>query len=131
MEHPSPEPQTAQPSTLDAVTSQPHSSGSDIQLSPPSSRTPVLGPKSQQNIWQRLLVSLFENITDNLQESQTEPTAQGIRTTELAPSNQTSNATVGGAGSDPSSMVKVVNQKRTQNQNPGMDLQLKQVLTDV
>ncbi|XP_015250742.1 PREDICTED: chromaffin granule amine transporter-like [Cyprinodon variegatus] len=93
MEHPSPEPQTAQPSTLDAVTSQPHSSGSDIQLSPPSSRTPVLGPKSQQNIWQRLLVSLFENITDNLQESQTEPTAQGIRTTELAPSNQTSNAT--------------------------------------
>lgn len=84
MEHPSPEPQTVLPS---------HAAP---QLSAPRTRTPTPGPQSRQNPRLPPLVSLFDNITFNLQEGPdtdlpvlTGPTAEH--------SNDTGNTTVGGA----------------------------------
>ena len=77
MEHPSPEPQTAQPSLLPLP-----SLGApvlDTQSSPPPSPP---------------LVSLFDGATFRLQED-SEPTEQSVLTTDLQ-TNQTSDSTVGG-----------------------------------
>ncbi|MEQ2216063.1 hypothetical protein XENOCAPTIV_010174, partial [Xenoophorus captivus] len=110
MEHPSPEPQTLQPSLLaqpslgaphlDTVTSQPPSSRSNLQtpswtsqLSPPSSRTPILSPESQQRPRLSLLVSLFDNLTFTLQESRTEGTPDTTRTGLTGRINDTTNTT--------------------------------------
>ncbi|MED6254613.1 hypothetical protein ATANTOWER_030302 [Ataeniobius toweri] len=110
MEHPSPEPQTLQPSLLaqpslgaphlDTVTSQPPSSSSNLQtpswtsqLSPPSSRTPILSPESQQRPRLSLLVSLFDNLTFTLQESRTEGTPDTARTGLTGRINDTTNTT--------------------------------------
>ncbi|MEQ2303451.1 hypothetical protein AMECASPLE_017048 [Ameca splendens] len=110
MEHPSPEPQTLQPSLLaqpslgaphlDTVTSQPPSSRSNLQtpswtsqLSPPSSRTPILSPESQQRPRLSLLVSLFDNLTFTLQESRTEGTSDTARTGLTGRINDTTNTT--------------------------------------
>ncbi|MEQ2159527.1 hypothetical protein GOODEAATRI_023931 [Goodea atripinnis] len=110
MEHPSPEPQTLQPSLLtqpslgaphlDTVTSQPPSSRSNLQtpswtsqLSPPSSRTPILSPESQQRPRLSLLVSLFDNLTFTLQESRTEGTPDTARTGLTGRINDTTNTT--------------------------------------
>uniref|UniRef100_A0A3P9PYH5 Solute carrier family 18 member A1 n=1 Tax=Poecilia reticulata TaxID=8081 RepID=A0A3P9PYH5_POERE len=73
MEHP--EPQTAAPTRTY------------------SSRTAGPGPEAQQNPRPPPLVSLFNNVTFDLQESRTEVTA------ELLLANQTSNSSVGSAGS--------------------------------
>ncbi|MED6271240.1 hypothetical protein CHARACLAT_018170 [Characodon lateralis] len=110
MEHPSPEPQTLQPSRLsqlslgapylDTMTSQPPSSRSNLQtpswtsqLSPPSSRTPILSPESQQRPRLSLLVSLFDNLTFTLQESRTEGTSDTARTGLTGRINDTTNTT--------------------------------------
>ncbi|XP_047237814.1 chromaffin granule amine transporter [Girardinichthys multiradiatus] len=110
MEHPSPEPQTVQPSLLpqpslgaphlDTVTSQPPSSRSNLQtpswtsqLSPPSSRTPILSPELQQRSRLSLLVSLFDNLTFTLQESRTEGTPDTARTGPTSRINDTINTT--------------------------------------
>uniref|UniRef100_A0A087XTL4 Solute carrier family 18 member A1 n=1 Tax=Poecilia formosa TaxID=48698 RepID=A0A087XTL4_POEFO len=76
MEHP--EPQTV-PDTVPSRTS--------------SSRTAALGPEAQQNPRPSPLVSLFNNVTFDLQESRTEVTA------ELLLANQTSNKSDSGYSS--------------------------------
>uniref|UniRef100_A0A3B3YIA3 Major facilitator superfamily (MFS) profile domain-containing protein n=1 Tax=Poecilia mexicana TaxID=48701 RepID=A0A3B3YIA3_9TELE len=76
MEHP--EPQTV-PDTVPSRTS--------------SSRTATLGPEAQQNPRPSPLVSLFNNVTFDLQESRTEVTA------DLLLANQTSNKSVGPSSS--------------------------------
>ncbi|XP_074495974.1 chromaffin granule amine transporter isoform X2 [Sebastes fasciatus] len=85
MEHPSPEPQTAQPSLLPrpslGVPSQSPSPRSDLQTSRgtaqqprPSHGAPVLGTQSEQSPRSSPLVSLFDNSTFSLQEIRTDPT---------------------------------------------------------
>ncbi|KAK5622544.1 hypothetical protein CRENBAI_001785, partial [Crenichthys baileyi] len=85
---------------LDTVTSQPPSSRSNLQtpswssqLSPPSSRTPILSPESQQRPRLPLLVSLFDNITFTLQESRTEGTPDTARTGLTGRINDTTSTT--------------------------------------
>ncbi|XP_040011583.1 chromaffin granule amine transporter [Xiphias gladius] len=109
MEHPSPEPQTAQPSLLPlpsrgasrpgVVPSQAPSPGSNLQtssqtpqasqLSRPSHSAPVPGRQSEQSTLSSPptfspLVSLFDNTTFSLQEIRTEPTP------DTGPADQTS-----------------------------------------
>ncbi|XP_049907475.1 chromaffin granule amine transporter [Epinephelus moara] len=91
MEHPSPEPPTAQPSLLPlpslgaphlgTVPSQPPDPRSNLQTSSwtsqlplPSRSAPVLGTQSEQSPRSSPLVSLFDNTTFSLQELRTEPT---------------------------------------------------------
>ncbi|XP_021165520.2 chromaffin granule amine transporter [Fundulus heteroclitus] len=115
MEHPSPEPQTVQPSLRapPAVTSQPSSSRSDLQtsgwtsqLSAPNRRTPVLGPETQQNPRLPPLVSLFDNSAVDLQGDRTEGTTDtappGLTgpTAELLQTNGTGNSTDSGCLQD-------------------------------
>ncbi|XP_031164780.1 chromaffin granule amine transporter [Sander lucioperca] len=106
MEHPSPEPQTAQPSllplpTLDAsrlgtVPSQSPSPRS--QLPQPSHSAPYHGTQSDQSPQSSPLVSLFDNSTFSLQEILTEPTPDTKLTDQSSPTtelqiNETTNAT--------------------------------------
>ncbi|KAF1388983.1 hypothetical protein PFLUV_G00068710 [Perca fluviatilis] len=113
MEHPSPEPQTAQPSLLSlptlgasrlgTVPSQSPSPRSNLrtfsqtsqssQLPRPSHSAPYHGTQSELSPKSSPLVSLFDNSTFSLQEILTEPTPdQSSPTTELQ-SNETTNAT--------------------------------------
>ncbi|KAM4578034.1 chromaffin granule amine transporter [Fundulus diaphanus] len=115
MEHPSPEPQTVQPSLRapPAVNSQPPSSRSDLQtsgwtpqLSAPNRRTPILGPETQQNPRLPPLVSLFDNSAVDLQGDRTEGTTDtappGLTgpTAELLHTNGTGNSTDSGCLQD-------------------------------
>ncbi|MEQ2261084.1 hypothetical protein XENORESO_005431, partial [Xenotaenia resolanae] len=63
------------------------------QLSPPSSRTPILSPESQQRPRLSLLVSLFDNLTFTPQESRTEGTPDTARTGLTGRINDTTNTT--------------------------------------
>lgn len=113
MEHPSPEPQTAQTSLLSlptlgasrlgTVPSQSPSPRSNLrtfsqtsqssQLPRPSHSAPYHGTQSELSPKSSPLVSLFDNSTFSLQEILTEPTPdQSSPTTELQ-SNETTNAT--------------------------------------
>ncbi|XP_051250309.1 chromaffin granule amine transporter isoform X2 [Dicentrarchus labrax] len=102
MEHPSPEPQTAQPSLLPlpshgaprlgTVPSQSPSPTSNLQTSQlpqPSRSAPVLDTQPEQRPPPSFppLVSLFDNATFSLQEIRTEPTA------DAEPTDQTSSTT--------------------------------------
>lgn len=87
MEHPSPEPQAAQPSLLPL----------------PSQRAPILDTHSEQSPSSPPptfppLVSLFDNTTFSLQEIRTEPTPDGDPTgpTPDLLANDTTDAAVGG-----------------------------------
>ncbi|XP_070760309.1 chromaffin granule amine transporter [Enoplosus armatus] len=120
MEHPSPEPQTSQPSLLPLPSlsapgwgTVPSQSPSNLQTSSrtsqpsqlpqPSRSAPVLGTQSEQSLRSPPptlppLVSLFDNSTFSLQEIQTEPTPtteptdQSSRAADLQ-INKTTNAT--------------------------------------
>ncbi|XP_070690220.1 chromaffin granule amine transporter [Pempheris klunzingeri] len=122
MEHPSPEPQTAQPSLLPlpslgaphsgTVPSQPPSASSNLQTSSrtsqpsqlprPSDGAPTLGTQSEQSPRSSPpsshLVSLFDNTTFRLQEIRTEPTPDTKPTDQTSPTsdlqiNDTTDAT--------------------------------------
>ncbi|KAI3372999.1 hypothetical protein L3Q82_023439, partial [Scortum barcoo] len=85
MEHPSPEPQTAQASLLPQ----------------PSSSAPLLGTQSEQSPRSSpptfpSLLSLFDNTTFSLQEIQTEPSPEATDQTSPGTDLQTNETTVGG-----------------------------------